>query len=139
MGRHFSCWDRHRRQPQPRLRQCRKSSSCGKTLSMTYFVFELFVLTILENANTYIIVNYMTTSLVRSFVRSFDRSFFRSCSRKPLRPIFHHHHHHRGQSLTARTARKNLSDGTIGKGICCTVVAPVARGRQRTTYWTPSW
>ena len=42
--------------------------SRGKSLLMSYFDFD-FVLTILENANTYIIiVNYITKTLVRSFV-----------------------------------------------------------------------
>ena len=43
--------------------------SRGKSLLMSYFDFNIFVLTILENANTYIIiVNYMTKTFVRSFV-----------------------------------------------------------------------
>jgi len=43
--------------------------SRGKSLLMPYFDFKFFVLTILENANTYInIVNYITKTLVRSFV-----------------------------------------------------------------------
>ena len=43
--------------------------SRGKSLLMSYFDFNFFVLTILENVNTYIIiVNYITKTLVRSFV-----------------------------------------------------------------------
>ena len=43
--------------------------SCGKSLSMAYFDLHFFVLTIFENANTYILVNYMTESLVPSYCR----------------------------------------------------------------------
>ena len=77
-----------------------------------------FVLAILENANTYIIVNYV-----------------RSCSRKSA--LSHHHHHHRGQSSIARTAGRILEAGQLEE-TCSVVVAPVARGPRRTTHWTPS-
>ena len=59
VGRRFPRWDRHHQHQH-------------QSLSIEYFDFEFFVLTILENANTYI-VNYITKNLVRSFDRSWSR------------------------------------------------------------------